>query len=119
MALKRVRVAVAGVVVTALGTTLAWFALPRGDEPSSAAASSCAHVRATESLIRANALSDRVFAELRSAVDASARAAEEDPVWVRLASGVQTLEYSLRNDDPDASRVGLELVRSICAEVQW
>ena len=52
---------------------------------------------------------------LETMVDESRLAAMADPVWVQLASGMQTLRFAFEKDDPTATRTALTLVRQNCA----
>jgi len=45
------------------------------------------------------------------------RGARGDPVWVALLSGVQSVRLGLKDNDPRATRVGIDVVRTQCARL--
>lgn len=75
---------------------------------------SCAAFSDAERLIRANESSDDVLASTDRARDKAEAAAEVDPLWRPLAGGTAAVDVALREDDPRAARVGVDVVRAEC-----
>lgn len=68
--------------------------------------------------VRADASSRTVLTDIGRARAHAAAARRFDAHWVRLESGVQTVELSLRRDDAFAANQGIRVTRDACAEVR-
>lgn len=79
------------------------------------ARSACRHFDAFVDIVARNGPASEATDQLDAVVAESRRAAAADPVWVQLASGMQTLRRAFADDDPEATRTALTLVRQNCA----
>lgn len=110
----------------ALAVTTATFIVASEDEqeptaPSltpeqarTAATASCRHIARFEDLIDDDAGTRAVLEALARAEQDAERAAAGDPIWVALASGVQSIRVALDTDSPGAARIGIDVVRTEC-----
>lgn len=127
----RRRLLLAAAVVAAAGVIVAMQLVParRGDssadpDPGVTAADiatgkrdadkACDRFARALGQIEENDSADAVLMSLREAVSAGARAADHDPAWRPLASGLQAVQASLERNDPRAARIGVRVVRSAC-----
>jgi hypothetical protein len=96
-------IGIAGTVAIALSAT----STPRAGDP-------CARARTLVALVRANASAREVFDASASGAEATRAAAEADPHWVQLASGMAALDHALHADDAEAARAGIDVVTAAC-----
>lgn len=82
--------------------------------PATAASQACARATEFEQLVARNGLRPQLESLLRDAVAAARSAAHRDVTYIRLQSGLEALEVALANDDPQAARVGIDVVRAEC-----
>ena len=90
-------------------------AVPRHLAPDELAAQACAY--ATQTLPRQVAddvAADDVLAGLDQARSVAQTAADRDPSWVALASGLATLQRAVQADDPGATDLALRVVQAEC-----
>ena len=116
----------AGVAVVVAALVAATVLVGGNDRRTVETDEAAAAVRAGEACDRFAALLDVVdrngpAAEATHLLDAMAdggtEAARLDPRWTQLASGMHALRLGFREDDRDATRIGVDLVRAGCAEV--
>lgn len=78
----------------------------------------CAGFDGLVRLVKEDARSDQVFARLEEAERSAAAAAKADPHWVDLLGGLSGLEVGFRENDAEASRLSLDVVRTACSRVR-
>lgn len=110
-----------------LAVVAAWVARPadRADAvPQGAyaaaelsATQACSSAATALQLVEENAPGDTVLLWLGRAVDSARTAVVADAKWVQLLSGLQTLHFSLMQDDGSAAVTGLDLVRRNCPDL--
>lgn len=67
--------------------------------------------------VRGNRPAEVVLDQAKEADELAARASRLDPVWTPLAGAVAAIRVGLEEDDPDAIRLGLQIVREACKGV--
>lgn len=89
------------------------------DEPAAAvrAGEACDHFDALLDVVDRNGPASDATRLLDAMADAGTEASRLDPRWTQLASGMHTLRLGFDEDDRDATRIGVDLVRAGCAEV--
>jgi hypothetical protein len=121
-------VVAAGVtLLLVLGVAAVWVtrpaeradAVPQGSFAAAqlSASQACSSASTSLELVEQNAPGEDVLLWLSRAVDSARTAVVVDSKWVQLLSGLQTLQFSLMQDDGSAAITGLELVRRNCAEI--
>ena len=108
-----------------MGGILVVFALSDDEEPSPTAINetkaathardACHHFEAFLDVVERNGSAERATDLLDAMSDEAIAAARLDPQWTQLGSGMQTLRLGFEEDDPDATRLGVRLVRDGCA----
>lgn len=78
------------------------------------AGQACATMGKVVDAINADAASSRVMNWMDEATAASAEAADLDPRWRSLTSGVEAVHFALKEDDASAARVGISVVEAQC-----
>lgn len=74
----------------------------------------CSTMERVVDAINADAASSRVMTWMDEATAASAEAADLDPRWRSLTSGVEAVHFALKEDDASAARVGISVVEAQC-----
>lgn len=82
--------------------------------PVERAAAACRDVERVQSFVADNESRDTVFAYLQVAQQELAVAAQQEPIWISLQSGVMSLDKGLREDDSSASELGIAIARDQC-----
>lgn len=131
MTRRRSILALVVALVVTLGVALAISSRGQPPERSSAAGvtatdirlaerdgrAACAHYATALRLIDDNGSADAVRSALTAAVERANDAAERDPAWRPLSSGLGAVRVAVERDDPDAARLGVRVVRAACADV--
>lgn len=89
------------------------------DEPAAAvrAREACDHFDALLDVVDRNGPASEATRLLDAMAGAGTEASRLDPRWTQLASGMHTLRLGFDEDDREATRIGVDLVRAGCAEV--
>jgi hypothetical protein len=88
--------------------------LGAGARPVDRAAAACRVVEDVQGFVKDDEDSDTVFAYLTVASQELALAAQGDPSWLSLQSGVTSIQKGLREDDAGASELGIAIARDQC-----
>lgn len=88
--------------------------LPTGATPVQRAAAACHDVERVQAFVAENADSATVFAYLDAATREIALAAEQQPMWLSLQSGIASLDRGLRRNDAGSSELGIAIARDEC-----
>lgn len=88
--------------------------LPAGSQPVQRAAAACHDVAKVQGFVASNADRDTVFDYLKVAEAELAIAAQAEPIWISLQSGVMSIDRGLRHDDAGASELGIAIARDQC-----
>ena len=89
------------------------------DEPAAAvrAGEACDRFDALLRLVERDGPAPEATRLLDAMAEAGTDASRLDPRWTQLASGMHALRLGFQEDDPEATRIGVDLVRAGCAEV--
>lgn len=92
-----------------------------GDKADSAhdlAVKACANAAKFDRAVRRNADLDTVNRSLDAARRQSLRAEQMDSQYTGLTSGLEALRVALDRNDPQAAKIGVEVVRTECRYVR-
>ena len=78
------------------------------------AAAACRVVAQVQDFVKDDVSSGTVFEYLRVATAELDLAAQQDPKWISLQSGVLSIERGLRNNDASATELGIAIARDQC-----
>ncbi len=82
--------------------------------PVERAAVACKDIAEVQRLVGRNADRDSVLAYLSVAQQEIALAAQGDPLWLSLQSGIESINKGLRQDEEPASELGIAIARDQC-----
>src|SRR3954469_3606831 len=85
-----------------------------GTAPTQRARIACGHVEAVQARVKANSSQRLVFAYLDAAVAEISVAAQTEPIWISLQSGIESIRRGLQKDDQAASELGIAIARDQC-----
>jgi hypothetical protein len=88
--------------------------LPSGARPVDRAASACRVIEDVQGFVKDNEDRDVVFDYLAVANREMALAAQSEPIWISLQSGMTSIEKGLREDDAGATELGIAIARDQC-----
>lgn len=92
---------------------------PTGSERAAVRArEACTTMRIFVEQVEADAGARRVLELLDSAMKSAEGAADADPAWRPLAGGIQAVHLAVEEDDPEAARVGLDVVAASCERAE-
>lgn len=111
----RVAIVAAAAAAVVVAVLLVRDRSPDPGEGRALAARACSSMREVRDLVAADAAAPAVFAAMDRARDASDDAAERDPAWLPLASGIRAVRLALDEDDPEAAAIGIRVVATHCA----
>ena len=97
-------------VVAPSGEELAPTARTAGDFAQAA----CVHLRLAGQAVQADAAAETVRRELAAGRVLAAEAFRRDPRFAGLSGGAAALDEAVRNDDADATAVGMRVVLKEC-----
>jgi hypothetical protein len=78
------------------------------------AAAACHDLESVMSQVQHNASKDRVFAFLDAARREIALAAESEPIWLSLQSGLDSIKRGFERNDEASSELGIAIARDQC-----
>lgn len=85
-----------------------------GTSPQERARIACLDIEAVQAQVTANTERDLVFAYLDASVREISLAARNDPIWISLQSGIESVRRGLQTDDEAASELGIAIARDQC-----
>ena len=74
----------------------------------------CENMDSVQKLVKGDASANEVFSYLNTAANQIASAANSDPVWISLQSGIDSVQTGLQKNDANSSSLGIAIVRDQC-----
>jgi uncharacterized protein YbjT (DUF2867 family) len=88
--------------------------LPVGTAPVARAAAACHDLESVMAQVTHNASKDRVFSFLDAGRLEIALAAESEPIWLSLQSGLDSIKRGFERNDEASSELGIAIARDQC-----
>jgi hypothetical protein len=85
-----------------------------GTAPMQRARIACGHVKSVQAMVKADSSGQLVFAYLDAAVAEISVAAQTEPIWISLQSGIESIRRGLREDKQADSELGIAIARDQC-----